>query len=68
MRAGASTESHLLAPLHIALIEPLLKEELVVVAEHLVDVQDLVIIVTPEEFILHFPPIITASNTHTFNQ
>lgn len=68
MCAGASTEGHLLAPLHIALLESLLKEELVVVAKHLVDVKDLVIIVTPEEFILHFPPIIPASNTHTFNQ
>ena len=68
MRAGSSAEGHLLAPLHITLVESLLKEEFVVVPEHLVDVQDLVVIVTSEEFILHFPPIIPASNTHTFHQ
>jgi hypothetical protein len=68
MRAGTGTEGHLLAPLHVALLQALLEEEAVVVTKHLVDVQDLIVIVAPEEFILHFPPIIPASNTHTFNQ
>jgi len=53
MRACACTERHLLAPLNVALVEPLLEEELVVIDEHLVHVEDFVLVFTAEVFVAH---------------
>lgn len=53
MGACACAEGHLLAPLNVALVESLLEEELVVIDEHLVHVEHLVLVFTAEVFVAH---------------